>query len=81
MRRQDQTHIVGGKPDLGPSTNVAAVLQPEVPSQRSSTAIKRPLFRRGVRPIVKQSQGTLARRMDIVVISDTERESSEEGKE
>jgi hypothetical protein len=60
MRRQDQTHMASGKPDLGPSTNVAAVLQSEAPSQRSSTAIKRPLFWRSVRPIVKQSQGTLA---------------------
>lgn len=79
MRRQDQIHMASGKPDLGPSTNVAAVLRSEAPCQRSSTAIKRPLFPRGIRPIVKQSQGTVAQRMDIMVISDTEREPSEEG--
>jgi hypothetical protein len=78
IRKQDQTYMASGKSDLGPSTNVATVLQAEAPRPRSSTAIKRPRTRRGVRPIVKQSQGILAQRIDFVVISDTERESSGE---
>ena len=78
MRMQDQTHrsdVASGKSNAEPP-----VLQADAPHPRSSTAVKRPRFQHGVRPVAKQSQGTLAQRIDFVIISDTERESSAEDK-
>ena len=76
MRMQDQTHGSA----MASGTNVGTILQAEAPCPRSSTAMKRPRFQNGVHPTASSDvkQGTLAQRIDFVVISDTERESSGE---
>jgi hypothetical protein len=73
-----------GKSGPRRGTKVGTVLQIEAPTLRASNILKRPHSRRGVLPVsssdTKQSEGISAQRIDFVVISDTEPESTENGK-
>jgi hypothetical protein len=73
-----------GKSGPGPGTKVGIVLQAEASALRASNILKRPHIRRGVLPVsssdTKQSEGVSAQPVDFVVISDSEPESSEDGK-
>lgn len=81
MGMQDQAHrydVASGKSDPRPARNVGTVHRAEDPRPRFLAAMKRPGFEDSAQSIVEQSPGTVAQRIDFVVISDTERESSEE---
>ena len=73
--------IESGKSGSGPRTKVETVLQVKAPAPKANNFLKRPHICRSVLPVsssdTKQSEGVSALRIDFVVISATEPESSE----
>jgi hypothetical protein len=85
MREQRlRSAMESGKSGPGPGAKVEIVPQVEAPPPRASNILKRPHIQRGVLPVsssdTKQSDWISVQRIDFVVISDTEPESSEDGK-
>ncbi|KIM92725.1 hypothetical protein OIDMADRAFT_62302 [Oidiodendron maius Zn] len=81
MREQGHTSaMASGKPGSGPGTTVKSVPQPRAAVLQLSNVLKRPYIRHGVCPIrssdSKQSQGIYRQRIEFVVITDTQLESS-----
>jgi hypothetical protein len=71
-----------GKSGPGPGTKVGTVLRVRPPAPRSSNVLKRPYIQRGVHPVsstdANQSPGISTQRIELVVITDMEQESSED---
>jgi hypothetical protein len=73
---------VDGNSRPGPSTKIGPVLGVKDPVPRSGNPVRRPHIQRGVGPVpssdAKQSQGVSAQHVELIVIIDTESESSED---
>jgi hypothetical protein len=74
--------MVGENSWTGPGTKVGPVLGVKDPVPRPSTVVKRPHIQLGPAPssVAKQSRGISAQRIELVIITDTEPESSEDDK-
>lgn len=80
IRIQDQAHssdVASGKSDRQPARNVVTVPRAEDPRPRF-LAVSRPGFADSAQSVVEQPLKNSVQHIDLIVISDTERDSGEE---